>query len=291
MTPIPVVFDPLYGCGGVRHFARLTELYAAARHRPRLDWCAPTPGLALPYLERLHDPSYVQAFLNGDMPLAQSNYLTWSPALRDGVLAMLDGQLTAADHAWSRGIAVNLGIGFHHAHPDRGGGFCTFNGLALVALAHPERRICVLDSDEHGADGTEEFCGRYANLTNISLFGTRFGIRGGTRSIALQIPRGVFARSGFRTAVEQALEIIGAEPPDLLVFQAGADSHEADPRNSLALATADLMWRDRAVFGFCERLGIPVLTNFAGAYQSPSASGALYLNTLDAAESVFAVAS
>ena len=68
-------------------------------------------------------------------------------------------------------------FGFHHAHPDTGGGFCVFNGLALVAHARPTLKVAVLDCDEHGGDGTEAFAKRLINLHTFSVFGSRFGVR------------------------------------------------------------------------------------------------------------------
>ncbi|MGE4069964.1 MAG: hypothetical protein AB7E72_02215 [Lysobacterales bacterium] len=287
---IAAVYDASYGCGGMAHFARLPALHSAAQELPGLSWSAPEHGRALNLLPDLHAPAYVKSFLSGEHPLARSNYLAWSPALRKGVIAMLDGQLTAAQLAFDQGIAFNLAIGFHHAHPEHGGGFCTFNGLALVALVHPSCKITVLDSDEHGSDGTEAFCELLPNLSNLSLFGTRFGVRGGVRSRALQIPRGESARAGFRTAIEQAMEMIIADPPDLLIFQAGADSHESDPKSSLHLGTEDLLWRDLCVFHMCRRMQLPVLANFAGAYQDANASSNLYLNTLKSAVTAYSAA-
>lgn len=129
------------------------------------------------YWCELHDARYVEAVVHGQMPLAGSAYLPWSNALVDSCLHMLGGQMLAAQLAISHGLAINLACGFHHAHPDRGGGYCVFNGLALVAQQHPMWRVTVLDCDEHGGDGTEAFCALLPNLSAISIFGTRFGFR------------------------------------------------------------------------------------------------------------------
>ena len=72
---------------------------------------------------------------------------------------MTGGTLLAAQLARaSGGIAVNLGGGFHHAHRDRGRGFCIFNDVAVAILAqraHGFRgRILVIDLDLHDGDGT-----------------------------------------------------------------------------------------------------------------------------------------
>jgi len=68
--------------------------------------------------------------------------------------------------------------------PSRGSGFCPINGLALVALRMPRLRTFVVDCDERGDNGTEEFAARLPNLYTASIFGTRFGCLGGERSWA-----------------------------------------------------------------------------------------------------------
>ena len=104
----------------------------------------------------------------------------WSPTIRDGVLAMQAGQLHAAQRALAGApifpkIGANIAQGFHHAWPLRGKGYCTFNGLALIALAHPTKSIVVLDVDEHEGDGTSVFATTLPNLFNATVFGTPMG--------------------------------------------------------------------------------------------------------------------
>ena len=53
---------------------------------------------------------------------------------------------------------------------------------------------------------------------------------------------------------------------DVVLYQAGADQHIADPLGGL-LTTAELAARDEIVFSLLAELGIPVAWNFAGGYQ------------------------
>ncbi len=109
------------------------------------------PGtIDLEQLRRLHDPKYVDAFLSGKGPLASSQGWKWSEQIRNGVLAINAGQLVAAENAFKDGIAANVAQGFHHSGYYRGSGYCTFNGLALVAQSYPDKKVFVLDCDEHG---------------------------------------------------------------------------------------------------------------------------------------------
>ena len=52
------------------------------------------------------------------------------------------GTVLACRLALDRGLAINLGGGYHHAGPARGGGFCAYADVPLaLALLHSEGRL------------------------------------------------------------------------------------------------------------------------------------------------------
>ena len=55
-------------------------------------------------------------------------------------------------------ISSNLGGGTHHAHRDKGSGFCIFNDLAICALKainhYNFKKVLIIDLDVHQGDGT-----------------------------------------------------------------------------------------------------------------------------------------
>ena len=55
---------------------------------------------------------------------------------------------------------------------------------------------------------------------------------------------------------------------DLVIYQAGADSHEDDPLGGV-FTTAGYRERDGMVFEAAARAGVPVAWNLAGGYQEP----------------------
>jgi len=137
------------------------------------------------------------------------------------------GNLLAARMALEDGIAANVGQGFHHARFKTGAGYCTFNGLALVAALNPELQILVIDCDEHAGDGTAELTARIPNLTNFSVCGYRMGCSESDRSILRHVePHDVNAYGRYLTEV---LEYAASTKPTLVIYQAGMDPHEDDP--------------------------------------------------------------
>ena len=101
----------------------------------------------------------------------------------------------------------------------------------------------VLDCDEHGGNGTEEFAARLPNLYAVSIFGTRFGCRGGVRSWAYHVTHEQ-GYAEYRRALGQAAALVDEHRPHLLVYQAGADCHREDPTSQLKLTTDELFERD-----------------------------------------------
>lgn len=281
MSPPLAVFHPEYAPAGYPHFQRLAIVAAHAqaeglaqlRQPQRAGWSD---------LEGLHDAAYLAAYRDGIEPLASSCGLMWSPKLAEGTLRMLGGQSLAAELAFAHGLCFNIACGFHHALPMRGAGFCALNGLAWLAHRFPAKRIAVLDCDEHGGDGTEAFCARLPNLSQVTIFGSRFGARGGVRSLAVRVPPESARDSEqiYLDAVEDGIAHLLRGEPDLVVFQAGMDAHRDDPKSSLRLSTETLSRRDALVLRSFARCGVPLVVVLAGAYQAPADIAALYANTL-----------
>ena len=219
-------------------------------------------------LERIHRAAYVRDILAGDGPSSSCAFGFWSREYRDGVLAINGGNLLAARLALEDGIAANVAQGFHHAHPDGGGGYCTFNGLALVAAKNPALEVMVIDCDEHGGDGTAEFTKTLPNLVNFSICGSDMGAFEGPRSIVRRVPPGdeQFAR----LALHEALDLVAEKRPSLVIYQAGMDPHADDPLSRSKMSGEFLARRDQLVMEtLALELGIPFFFVLAGGYQEP----------------------
>ncbi len=108
-----------------------------------------------------HTPGYVDAFLAGTMPLAESNGLRWSPQFRDSVLLTNGCLLAAITAAIDNPAQVTMApvSGFHHAQPAYGSGYCTFSGQVIAALKlYRERglRGAWIDLDGHFGNSIED---------------------------------------------------------------------------------------------------------------------------------------
>lgn len=149
---------------------------------------------------------------------------------------------------------LQLGGGFHHARRKSAEGFCIYNDLALAIkeFTNAGLHILYLDIDVHHCDGVQEIFYEDENVMTVSLHesgeylfpGTGWIYelgRGMGRSLKLNLPLEPF------TEGESYLEVFnGVLPkalawfkPDVMIVQAGADSHYLDPLADLMLTTYD----------------------------------------------------
>jgi acetoin utilization deacetylase AcuC-like enzyme len=288
MKKIKTCFSPRYYADTPTASMRKLPLVAAEVEKSGYAELIDPGALDPAILQNLHDPLYVEQFCTGGI-LASSQGWEWSPQIRDGVLAINAGQLRAAQLALEHGIAANIGQGFHHATYSSGGGFCTFNGLALVAQQYSHLRVGVLDCDEHQGNGTEEFTERLENLFNFTIYGSPFGKKGKNRSINRYLPRVTRKFNLYKEALQDGFCQIKEWDIQLLIYQAGADPHTNDPLGRLGLTTQQLFERDRLVFDFIHKSHIPSFFVLAGGYQEPieTALVPLHVQTFKAAVEAF----
>ena len=255
-------------------------------------------------LRRVHAAEYVAAIRTGKpQALAESQRFPWSPELYPSVCLTGGGCLAAARQALRDGVSAAVVSGFHHACADHGEGFCTFNGLivALDALhaAGEIRTAAVLDMDLHYGNGTAQLAATRPHVFALSLYGndywdnfcfrdvTKRHHEDGANHRSFTLPAGC-NRATLLRIMDEALPLIAARKPDLLLYQAGADPYFEDPYSPLALDHDDLLARDRRVFEFAKAHAIPVAWVLAGGYTSDvSKVVRVHLNTFQAWREVY----
>lgn len=238
------------------------------REWPNLEFRPPVP-ITRDDLLRAHSRRYVDAVLS----LAEPNgFGTFSPEVNASLPYTSGALLTAARWALARRTAVAAPVsGFHHAGHDAGGGYCTFNGLMVAALALqaeiPGLRVGILDYDYHYGDGTDEIL-KTLNCQNIAH------ITAGKHFYKPKHAEPFLAR--LRGHVAEMSEC------DIVLYQAGADPHVDDPLGGF-LTTEQMAERDRLVFKGLKDRGVPVAWVLAGGYQTPLSKVIdLHVNTMRA---------
>lgn len=234
---------------------------------PGIEVTAPTPA-STEELATVHSLDYLEALATGEpAELAGSNGLPWDPQLLPTVAATTGGARDAALTAWSTGRhAGSLSSGLHHATRDRGAGFCTVNGLvvaARAALAAGAGRVLVLDLDAHCGGGTAGLIDGVDGIEMVDVSVIEFDAYTPRPDARLTLVR---RPARYLGTVEQELDAVD-DPAgiDLILYNAGMDPHE-NAGGRADIGTAVLADRERLVFRWAERHGVPVAFVLAGGY-------------------------
>ena len=221
----------------------------------------------------VHTPEYVERVTTGTLPPAEQRRigLPWSPLFVERAYRVVRGTVEAAAAALERGVAFNLAGGTHHAFPDRGEGFCTFNdvGVAIRRLqrAGLVRRAAVVDLDVHQGNGTHAVFAGDPTVFTFSMHGAKnFPFHKVPGSLDVELDDGTGDDQYLALLADALPRVLAASQPDLVVYLAGSDPHENDRLGRLCLTFGGLRRRDRLVLEACRDVGIPVCLTIAGGY-------------------------
>lgn len=221
----------------------------------------------------VHDPAYVAAVRTGHpRSVAESQGFRWDPGLWPMVLASNGGVVAAALAARRSGIAGSLSSGLHHARRARGSGFCTFNGLALAAravLAAGAHNVLILDLDAHCGGGTHELLGADPNVWIVDVAVHTFDRYTPSEHNSVDV---VPSAERYVPTVHARLEALPARAPafDVCLYNAGMDAYQGCAIGGLAgIDRGVLEERERLVFEWCRRQGLPIAFVLAGGYLGP----------------------
>ena len=231
---------------------------------------APAPLADAATIERAHDPAYVRAVMEGTLDARAMRRIgfPWSPELVRRSLASVGGTLAATADALEGGFGGNLAGGTHHAFYGEGSGFCVFNDLA-VAIRWCGRRAAVIDLDVHQGDGTASIFAEEKHVLTVSLHGeNNFPFRKQRSGVDIALADGA-GDAEYLDRLEGALRAVADFGPEIVFYQSGVDGLAGDRLGRLALSREGLIERDRKVFEFARRQGLPVVVTLGGGYAEP----------------------
>jgi histone deacetylase 11 len=181
------------------------------------------------------------------------------------------GTILAGRLALERGLAINLGGGYHHAGPEKGGGFCVFADVPIaLALLHAEGKIrsaLVVDTDAHQGNGTADAIRTWlwAHLLDFyedSLFPWP-KVEEDIRVPLLMATNGAEYLQALADNLPLALDRF---QPDIVFYNAGSDVLWSDPLSHLMLTADEMAERDLFVVSEIRERGIPLTMVLSGGY-------------------------
>ncbi len=285
---IPLIYSPAYNitaCGlqylhpfdSVK-YRRIHDWLIRQGLRTASDFLAPRACTRADLL-RVHTPEYLKSLrrrvvlariLEVGLLLCLPVCLSTWRVLRPMRLAT-GGTILACRLALERGLAINLSGGYHHAGPERGGGFCVYADVPIaLKLLKDEGKIgsaLVIDTDAHQGNGTADAIRPWPWAHILDFFeGDIYPWPKVAEDVSVPLEAdtgGADYLTALHGKVPAALDVFR---PDLVVYNAGSDVLATDPLTHLALTPEDMAERDLYVVTEVRRRGVPLAMVLSGGY-------------------------
>lgn len=233
---------------------------------------APAPASRDELLD-IHTPEWIDAIASGTPGELANSVFMWSPSYATSVFASTGALRDAVLHALEHGAAGALSAGLHHARTEEGAGFCTFNGLALGALAAIGARaatVGILDVDAHNGGGTFSILGANPQVRFADVSVNSYDQWRPTADRHHRVTVG--GADEYLEAVSDALDHL--EGVDLVIHNAGMDPHEGCGVGGLrGINAAVIAERESMVAQWLQRTGTPAAFALAGGYRGSGDNG------------------
>lgn len=213
-------------------------------------------------LVRAHSYDFVTGVLNNRLPNGFGETGARAKHHLPHILAANGVMIKAVQAALDdpRDVVFAPVSGFHHAEYDNAQGFCTFNGLHVaIAAARLKKRlpnVLIIDGDIHYGNGTHDISAKLGLGGILNLTHDAPGLAGVANTLPLSP----------KTWEPTIRGLLTNRQWDLVIYQAGADAHIDDPMGQGYLDDYEWEARDRLVFQYCQRIGLPLVFNLAGGY-------------------------
>lgn len=256
------------------------------------DWAKDfdfVPTTVAPWSDILlaHDQSYVDGLLKKSLPPLEQKAIGF-PLCEELVTrsrSSVHGFIGSCFSALEKGFSANLSGGTHHAHRNRGEGFCVFNDFAVAALKllneKKVRSVLILDLDVHQGNGNSSILKEEKEIIITSLHGEHnYPFRKVPSTYDYPLPN--FCQDQqYLDVLEQALKQCEKHSFDIILYQAGVDVLESDKLGKLSLTLEGVSRRDKMVFDWAASRRLPIALALGGGYTQPMEDTiTAHLNTL-----------
>jgi len=251
-----------------------------------LNQLCESPLATLDELSLAHDPKYILSIKDGSInpEIIKRIGFPWSPQMYFKAASTVGGAIQAALSALTNEISGNLAGGTHHAHYDRGEGYCIFNDQAVVTRYLLKNKlvdkVAILDLDVHQGNGNSSILFNDPGVFIASVHGEKnYPFKKIPSHLDIALPDNA-GDALYLKAVDQVLEAIESFDPDIILYQMGVDALEFDSLGKIKVSYQGLIQRDKKVFQFAKNHRIPISLALGGGYSKPiQYTLEAYLNT------------
>ncbi len=218
------------------------------------------------YLDTLKNPMMVGKILNLD-------YVNpWDEYIFEYFRYVAGGSILAAEFALDHNQTVfNLGGGYHHAHPDRGEGFCLINDVAIairkMRLLKKLRKSLIIDLDYHQGNGNLLYFRNDEDTFTFSIHADNWNeITGKNNNIDIELPAHTKDDIYLRILETELPRVFSVFHPQLVIYIAGSDPYILDTLGDFDLSEEGMLQRDIFVYQQTRSRNIPLVVLGAGGY-------------------------
>lgn len=217
------------------------------------------------YLKSLQDPQVIRDILK----------ISVGGLFYDSVLeyyrAVTGGTLLASAYAlkWNK-PAFNLGGGFHHAHPDKGEGFCLINDVAIAIekfrTLKRGHKFLIIDLDYHQGNGNLLYFKDDSEVYTFSIHADSWIEIDRPFNKDILLPRNCGDDVYLEVLEKELNESCQEFKPDAVYYIAGSDPYEKDTIGDMNLSREGMLKRNLIVYRKVRKASLPLIVLSGGGY-------------------------
>ncbi len=298
------ILIPIRDSRATKTFEALCRHPQIGSHKPHWNLPVIEEELTREDLARVHSPQYLDRLYSQaladeiistyELIDPEGSYNRYAPQqavhplteLFERIVRKAAGSVQCGRIALDRGFCFYFSGGMHHAHADRGGGFCLINDIVIAArklqAEHLAQTIWVIDVDAHKGDGTASLTADDDTIRTLSIHMAHGWPLDGPRKWKdgrpnasfipsdVDIPISAGEESSYLSRLEAGLNTLSQTgTADLAIVVCGADPYEHDELASakpLKLNLGQMFARDQMVYRFLSEREIAAAFLMAGGY-------------------------
>lgn len=222
-------------------------------------------------LELVHPREYLKIIRNplqiADM-LRLENVDPFDTHILEYFRIVTGGTLLATEYALTnQAVVFNLGGGFHHAHQEKGGGYCLINDIAVAIKKYcGHLRSLIIDLDYHQGDGNLTIFMNTSEVFTFSMHASHWvnAVKKENRDIIL--PDKCGGEEYMRLLTGAVPGLLASFRPEVVFFIAGSDPYIFDALGDLNLTREDMSKRNMYVFSLIKENNLPAVIVAGGGY-------------------------
>jgi acetoin utilization deacetylase AcuC-like enzyme len=258
----------------VMHFKKIRDRLIAQKVLHRKDVLIPEM-VDYDELHLVHTSAYVKS-IRDPMQVAHILKLEGVDPFDSHILEyfriVTGGTLLATEYAIeNRSIVFNLGGGFHHAHREKGGGFCLINDVAIAREKYCKNLRClIIDLDYHQGDGTLAIYETTPEVFTFSMHAGNWLESSKRENLDILLPDKCDGKEYMRILSSSLPVLINSFNPEFIFYIAGSDPYILDALGDLTLSREDMLKRNMFVFSLIKERNLPAVILAGGGYGDKS---------------------